>query len=209
MEKDAPDGADHHSHEHEKHVGGHRFPVERLHLLKDEARQPPEPILRATGVTLGAVAVDVGAGAGFWTLPLSNLVGASGTVYAVDIEQVMLDELHALVKEKQLPNVRIVPSTEEGIPLPDAVAQFAVAGFVVHEPVDPAAFVREIVRLLQPGGRLLIVEWHRKQTESGPPMVHRLAQEEMQTLLTEAGLTVRWLDAPNPDVYVAVGTLPA
>ncbi len=193
------------------HSGGHRFPAERRHLLKDEERQrslPPEPILRAGGIAAGAVAVDIGAGTGFWTLPLSHLVGPAGTVYAVDVEPIMLEELHTLVREKQLSNVQVVSSTEQEIPLSNAIAAVAIAGFVVHEPADPAAFVHEIVRLLRPGGRLLVVDWHKKLTEKGPPLEHRLSQREAETLLSDAGLAVEQLDVPNAEVYVLLGRLP-
>jgi len=190
------------------HSGGRRFPAERRHLLKDEERQrwlPPEPILRTVGIAPGAVVVDIGAGTGFWTLPLSQLVGPAGMVYAVDVEPIMLEELGTLVREKQLSNVQVISSTEHEIPLSHAVADVAVAGFVVHEPADHAAFVREIVRLLRPGGRLLVVDWHQKPTEKGPPLEHRLAQREVETVLSDAGLTVERLDAPNADVYVLLG----
>lgn len=192
------------------HAGGHRFDAERRHLLKDEDRLrwlPPEPILHTVGIAPGAVAVDIGAGTGFWTLPLSQLVGPAGMVYAVDVEPIMHEELGTLVREKQLPNVQIVSSTEQEIPLPNAVADVGIAGFVLHEPADHAAFVREIVRLLRPGGRLLVVDWHKKPTEKGPPLEHRLAQREVETMLSDAGLTVERLDAPNAEVYVLLGRL--
>ncbi len=201
-----------HSSEHGTHThsGGHRFDAERRHLLKDEERLrwlPPEPILRAVGIAPGAVAVDIGAGTGFWTLPLSQLVGPAGMVYAVDVEPIMLEELGTLVRENQLSNVQVISSTEQEIPLSNAVAEVAIAGFVVHEPADHAAFVREIVRLLRPGGRLLVVDWHKKPTEKGPPLEHRLAQQEVETVLSDAGLTVERLDAPNAEVYVLLGRL--
>jgi ubiquinone/menaquinone biosynthesis C-methylase UbiE len=203
--------SDHNPHHSSEHAGGHRFPVDRLHMLKDEARyqwMPPEPVLQAAGAAPGMVAVDIGAGAGYWTAPLSKILGPAGTVYAVDVEPIMLDELRALVQEQHLANVQVVGSSETEIPLPDAIAEFAIIGFVAHEPPDPAAFIREILRLLRPDGRLLIVDWHKKPTESGPALEHRLAQEDLQTVLTEAGLNVTWLDSPTPDAYVALATRP-
>ncbi len=83
----------------------------------------------------------------------------------------------------------------------------AIAGFVVHEPADHAAFVREIVRLLRPAGRLLVVDWHKKQSEKGPPLEHRLAQREVETALSDEGLRVEQLDVPNAEVYVLLGCL--
>ncbi len=159
------------------------------------------------GIAPGAVAVDIGAGTGFWTLSLSQLVGPAGMVYAIDVEPIMLEELGTLVREKQLSNIQVVSSTKQEIPLANAIADVAIAGFVVHEPADHAAFVREIVRLLRTGGRLLVVDWHKKPTEKGPPLGPRLSQLEAETLLSGAGLTVERMDAPNAEVYVLLGRL--
>ncbi len=77
-----------------------------------------------------------------------------------------------------------------------------MAGFVLHEPVDHASFLREIARLLKPGGRLLVVDWEKKLTEKGPPVGHRLAHEDASAHLTNAALAVGVLLSPKDDVYV-------
>jgi ubiquinone/menaquinone biosynthesis C-methylase UbiE len=196
--------------EHHHHgAGGHRFQPERLHILKSEERRqwlPPERALQALALNPGASVVDVGAGTGFWTLPLSRLVGVNGTVYAVDVEPIMLEELRSLVREEGLENVRVVGSDDLAIPLPDGVADDAVVGFMLHEPSDPVAFVAEVARLLKPGGRMLVVDWQKWETEGGPPAEYRLSLEESAALLQGAGLDVREIDDPNPDVYVLIGT---
>lgn len=192
-------------------ASGHRFPAERRHMLKDEERKkwlPPEPILQAAGVRSGDVAVDIGAGTGFWTLPLTRLVGETGRVYAVDVEPIMLDELESMVREQALVNVEVVGSEELRIPLPDRVADIGVAGFVLHEPGDRSAFVRETARLLRAGGSLLVVDWQKRPTEKGPPVEHRLAKEEAEDLLCNAGLDVEQMVAPNADVYILLGRMP-
>ena len=148
------------------------------------------------------VAVDIGAGTGFWTLPLARIVGPNGAVYAVDVEPVMREELRALADAHDLRNVQVVASDEISIPLPDGIADLAVAGFVLHEPADHAAFVREIARLLKVGGRLLVVDWQKKPTEQGPLVGHRLSCEHAAALLTEAALTVEVRPSPTDDVYI-------
>jgi SAM-dependent methyltransferase len=187
------------------HGHGYRFHPERRHLLNEESRQrsvPPGPILAAAGIVADDVVVDVGAGTGFWTLPLSRLVGSDGKVYAVDVEPIMLEELTTLAREQGLANVHVVASTELTIPLPDENADAVVAGFVLHEPAERGAFVREMVRLLKPGGKLLIIDWQKWETEKGPPVEHRVAEFEARDLLTGAGTSVESLPAPNAGVYL-------
>jgi ubiquinone/menaquinone biosynthesis C-methylase UbiE len=93
------------------------------------------------------------------------------------------------------------------IPLPDGIAGAAVLGFLLHHPPDPAAFLREVARLLEPGGRILSVDWHKRPTEQGPPLEHRLSEEETTVLLSDAGFSVQTLESPTGDVHVLLGTL--
>jgi ubiquinone/menaquinone biosynthesis C-methylase UbiE len=191
-------------HEHKPH----RFPPERRHLLNDEERlrrMPPEPLLVAAGIRAGQTVVDVGAGTGFWTGPLSTLVGPTGRVLAVDVEPVMHDELRTLIKTRDLTNVEVVPSEEDSIPLGDAMADAAVLGFVLHEPADPSAFLHEICRVLRPAAHVLVADWQKKPTDVGPPLEHRLAEDEVVAMLEGETFEVERLEVPNSDVYVLVG----
>lgn len=186
---------------------GHRFHPERRQILKDPERRrwlPPEPILREAGIPAGATALDIGAGTGFWTAPLAALVGPSGKVIATDVEPVMLEELHSLVQTEGIRNVEVVEATELAMPLPDDLADVAVLGFMLHEPSDPGVFLQEVSRVLKPDGRMLVVDWHKRQTESGPPLQHRLSEDDTRDLLRNAGFTAETLAAPNPDVYILV-----
>lgn len=188
---------------------GHRFPAERRHVLNDADRKrwlSPEVVLAKAGVKSGEMVADIGAGTGFWTRPLADLVGPAGRVYAVDVEPVMLDDLRALIQSEGLTNVDVLASQETAIPLPDAVADLVVVGFVLHEPAAPTAFVREVARLLRLGGRALVIDWNKQATEKGPPVEHRLARDEARRLLEAIGLDVCDLDSPTDDVYILLGT---
>ena len=188
---------------------GWRFPPERRDVLKAEDRSewiPPVPLLQAAGVRAGETAIDVGAGTGFWTAPLARLVGPTGTVFAVDVEPLMLEEIRAMVAEHGLTNVEIVHSGEASIPLNDGLADLVLLGFVLHEPPDVEAFLAEIVRLLKPDGRVLVIEWQDHPTEAGPPLEYRVSAEEARALLGAAGLTVERLVSPTDDVYVLLAT---
>ena len=191
--------------------GGHRFHVERRHYLKGEERRqwlPPEPLLESAHIQLGETVVDIGAGTGFWTAPLSQLVGPDGKVIAVDVEPIMLEELRTLVSTQQLRNVEIVQSEEVRIPLATRVADAAILGFVLHEPSDQAAFLREVTRLLKPGGRLLLVDWQKRPTEKGPPVEYRISEQQARSMLAHEGLAVEAVPAPTNDVYALLGRVP-
>jgi ubiquinone/menaquinone biosynthesis C-methylase UbiE len=183
---------------------GWRFPPERRDALKAADRNewlPPEPILRAAGVGAGETAIDVGAGTGFWTEPLARLVGPTGRVIAVDVEPIMLDEIRTLAAGRGLTNVEVVQSGDS-IPLDDSIADLVVLGFVLHEPSDLDAFLAEVVRLLKPAGRVLVIEWEDHPTESGPPLEYRVSAEEARALLYAVGLSVERIKSPTDDAYI-------
>jgi ubiquinone/menaquinone biosynthesis C-methylase UbiE len=197
---------------HDQHTSrtGHRFPVERRHLLNNEERRqwlPPEPILEAAGIEAGTTVIDVGAGTGFWTIPLSRRVGISGTVIATDVEPIMIEELRELVKAEGIENVSVVETEDLSIPLRDQIADVAFLGFVLHHPYDPRAFLQEVRRLLRPDGRMVVVDWQKWETERGPSVEHRLSEAETRSLLESAGYVAETVAAPNLDVYVLVARL--
>ena len=187
---------------------GWRFPPERRAALTGSGRRewlPPEPILRAVGAKAGETAVDVGVGMGFWTEPLSEFVGSTGRVLAVDVEPIMLDEVRTLAAQRNLTNVEVVHSDDASIPLNNGIADLVVLGFVLHEPENVEAFLAEVVRILKATGRVLVVEWQTHPTDSGPPPEVRISVEEARALLGAAGLTVERLESPTDDVYILVG----
>lgn len=188
---------------------GWRFPPERREVLKAEDRGewlPPEPILQAAGVGAGETVLDVGAGTGFWTEPLARQVGPDGRVFAIDVEPVMLDEIQSLVAQRGLTNVEAVQSDETSIPLDGGIADLVVLGFVLHEPDDVDSFLAEIVRLLKPSGRVLVIEWEDHPTPAGPPLEHRVSAEEARALLGAAGLSVQRIQSPTDDAYILLAS---
>jgi ubiquinone/menaquinone biosynthesis C-methylase UbiE len=187
---------------------GWRFPPERRHVLSEEGRRerlPPEPILAAANIRPGETVIDLGAGTGYWITPLVQLVRESGRVFAVDVEPVMVDELRELVRREGLANVQVVQSEELSVPLESALADLALLAFVLHEPADVDAFLREVGRLLRPSGRVLVLDWQKHPTEYGPPLEHRLAPKEAKSLLTRAGFAVESVASPNTDFYILLG----
>lgn len=106
----------------------------------------------------GMRALDIGCGPGFFTIPMAKLVGETGSVAAVDIQQQMLDLL-AKEAEKQGVKPRIEPhlALSTGFKI-DKPCDFALALFMVHEVPDKEALFRDIAESLVPGGKLLVVE---------------------------------------------------
>ncbi|MCX5866106.1 MAG: methyltransferase domain-containing protein [Proteobacteria bacterium] len=132
------------------------FLVSPLRKLLDNPEKILSPHVRA-----GMTALDVGPGMGYFTLPLAKIVGPSGRVIAVDLQEKMLSGLQRRAKRAGLSErIECRLASEKSLNLADLAGRvnFALACYVVHEVPDPERLLSEIARALAPGGRLLIVE---------------------------------------------------
>ncbi|MGE5053269.1 MAG: class I SAM-dependent methyltransferase [Acidobacteriota bacterium] len=109
----------------------------------------------------GITALEPGPGMGFFTIPLARLVGASGRVYAVDLQPQMIAALkrraaRAHVLERI--DARIVPADTMALnDLTDKI-DFTLAFAVVHEFPDPLRFFSEAAKVCKPHASLLLAE---------------------------------------------------
>ncbi len=109
-------------------------------------------------VDAGMTVLDVGCGGGANTLALARLVGETGKVLAVDVQQAMLDMLERRLRRTGLePRVELRRSDADDVGV-DGPVDFINAFWMVHEVPDPSAFLGQLHRALRPGGRLLITE---------------------------------------------------
>lgn len=136
-------------------------------------------------------------------MPLVELVGKEGKVFAVDVSEKMLSYL----KEKSPPgNVELIQADIANTGLDDNIADVCVIGFVLHEMSSPQLLVKEIYRLLKVNGKALIIDWQAKEPPPGPPRAERISKEDAMALFTSAGFegTQVKVDGENHYAIVAV-----
>ncbi len=135
-------------------------PVERAGSLDGGLRrwlQNPRKIL-SPYVRSGMTALDFGCGPGFFTITLAELVGPSGHVHAVDLQEGMLTIVESKIRGTELvPRISLHRSDAENINL-NADLDFVLAFYVLHEVPNQSAWFRQVSSLLRPNGSLLIVE---------------------------------------------------
>jgi ubiquinone/menaquinone biosynthesis C-methylase UbiE len=139
---------------------GHICPAEHAGWLTSPVRKLFNNPLRVLNglVAEGQLAIDLGCGPGFLTLPLAEMVGQTGSVIAVDVQQEMLDKLRIRAeKAGLLSRIRFHHSSPEG-PGILGPADFAVAFWMLHEVGDKAVFLRQVRDSLREGGQFLLVE---------------------------------------------------
>ncbi len=100
-------------------------------------------------------AIDLGAGAGHATLALAPHVAH---VDAVDPTPEMLAVAARLAAERGVANVAFVEARADALPFADATFDVAVSRFSIHHWPDPSGSLREVARVLRPGGRVVLVD---------------------------------------------------
>lgn len=170
----------------------HKFNPAKLAKLDNPARRrllPPEKTLAQLGVRLGAKVADLGCGSGYFTFPLAEIVGPTGQVFGLDISEEML----AACRERWTSqhgapeNIQFQLSGERSLPLGTAQVDTVLLSTVLHEAEDPELLLREVHRILEPQGRILVIEWKKASAEMGPPVGERLSLEDAGKLLKRAG----------------------
>ena len=135
-------------------------PVERAGHLDSKIRswvQNPLKILRPY-IHEGMTVLDIGCGPGFFTIDMARLVGASGRVIAADLQEGMLEKLQKKIRGTQLEERFTLHRCEpNSIGVSDKV-DFILVFYMFHEVSRPEEFLAEIESILQPNGRILIVE---------------------------------------------------
>ena len=165
----------------------HVCPVWVGYLLLSPFRrlfENPEKLL-SPHVRPGMTVLDVGCAMGFFSLPLAKMVGETGKVICVDVQEKMIAKLEKRAGKAGLSErieLRVCESRSLCLNEKKGAIDFAAAFHVMHEAPDIPVLLGEIHDLLRPEGRLLIVE----------PAGHISKKdfEETVSAAEEAGFTV-------------------
>ena len=158
----------------------------------------------------GTIVADIGAGDGIYSFAAVEHVGATGKVYATEIDTKKLEELKAEVTRRKLPNVVVVESKEADTKLPTACCDAIFLRRVYHHLTKPVEFDANLVRSLKPGGRLAIIDFPARsglEPVEGVPENrggHGIPQKIVIQELTAAGLQVEKVvnDWPENDYCI-------
>lgn len=132
---------------------GQRFWVEAPHPLITRERLRavlrPEP---------GERLLEIGVGTGYYSLDLAEWVGPDGRLELFDLQQKFLDHVMRAAAERGAANLVPTQGDATALPYPDASVDAVVLTAVLGEIPDTAAALREVRRVLKPGGRLVVGE---------------------------------------------------
>jgi ubiquinone/menaquinone biosynthesis C-methylase UbiE len=162
---------------------------------KDRDRwQRADDLIRQLGIRRGSHVADIGSHEGYMTFKLSEAVGPSGKVYAVDVEQHKLDRLNDIARTRSVTNITTVKGAYDDPGLAAGSIDAVIILDTYHEMKEHDAMLSHILTALKPGGRLVlcepIAEDRRKLSRSEQEAKHELGIEFAIDDLARAGFSV-------------------
>jgi ubiquinone/menaquinone biosynthesis C-methylase UbiE len=170
---------------HQKH-GKHMPSGDYARVLDDPSRekwQKPHEVVMALGLRSDEVVADIGAGTGYFAKRFAH---HAGTVYAVDIEPKLL----ATASKGAPENLKTIVAAMDDPKLPAGSIDTIFFCDVMHHIDNRDAYLAKLKTALKPQGRLVIIDFYKKQLPVGPPPSMKIEREEMIAEITKAGFTL-------------------
>ena len=153
------------------------------------ASQKIDAVLSKLDLKPGMVIADIGAGSGLFSRPLAKAVAPAGKVYAVDIQQDLLDHINQRDREENIRNIQTVLGEYDDPKLPARNVDLAFINDVLHHIQHRAAYLKALGTYMKPSGRIAIIEMDKND----PKTPHRdqpellVAREEILQWMSDAG----------------------
>ena len=161
--------------------------------------------LQALSLKPGDHVLEVGAGPGYVTMVLAERVGREGLVYAVDRSAEAMAWLERLQTERAVSQIQRIIADAAALAPEGLSVDSALISMVLHHAEDPGGILGAVARLLPPGGRAVVAEFHPEgPCEQGPPREHRIGPEQVRAWCEDAGLELCNQRRQSPEHYMVL-----
>jgi precorrin-6B methylase 2 len=162
------------------HVMGHQA-WEWLERPEREQEERTDLLLAALKLRPGEKVADIGAGSGYFSWRMARLVGEDGIIYAVDIQQEMLDLLMKNMAKRGVEKiVRPILGTVSDPQLPPSSCDTMLLVDVYHEFDHPFEMIARMVDALKDDGRIVFVEFRKEDPRVPIKELHKMSVEQVR-----------------------------
>ncbi|MEP6662865.1 MAG: methyltransferase domain-containing protein [Verrucomicrobiota bacterium] len=174
------------------HVMGHQG-ADWLERPEREAEENTEAMVDALNIKTGETVADIGAGTGYISRKLSKRTGTNGTVFAVEIQQEMLDILTNKAVAAGFKNIKPILGTVTNAKLPADSVNLILLVDVYHEFDFPFEMAQSMAKALKPGGRIVFVEYRGEDPAVPIKPLHKMTVKQVQKEMAVQPL--KWKEA--------------
>ncbi|MDX1733338.1 MAG: class I SAM-dependent methyltransferase [Halioglobus sp.] len=171
------------------HVMGH-LGAGWLERSSREREERTDLLLAALDLQPGDVAADIGAGTGYFSLPMARSVGASGRVLAVDIQPQMLAIIERRAREEGVNNIETVLASVTDPKLPAGEVDLVLLVDAYHEFSHPREVMQAVVQSLSERGRVVLVEYRGEDPAVPIKPLHKMTVQQATLEMAAVGLAL-------------------
>jgi predicted methyltransferase len=154
---------------------------------KRDEWQKPQQVVDALGLKPGQIVADLGAGTGYFERYLSKAVAPGGIVLAIDTEPQMVAHLGERARKEKTANVVPVLALPEDPFLPPGRADCVLIVDTYHHIDDRLEYFGRMKDALSPSGRIVVIDFHKRELPVGPPPEHKLSRDFVVDEMKQAG----------------------
>lgn len=162
--------------------------IEWLNRDERETEEHPSQVLSALALRGGDVVADLGAGSGYFTFRMAPLVGPTGKVLAVDVQEAMLQTLKQHAAALNVTNVAVIKGTEMDPHLPPNAVDLILLVDVYHELAYPREVMEKVRASLKARGRVVFVEYRKENPQIPIKEVHKMSVQQLEKEMAAVGL---------------------
>jgi precorrin-6B methylase 2 len=153
-----------------------------------EAAERTDLLIENLPINPGDKVADIGAGTGYFSLPMARMVGETGTVYAVDIQPEMLAIIEERAAVEGISNIAPVLATDRNPGLASESINMALFVDAYHEFEWPWEVMSAVYESLIPGGKVVLIEYRAEDPRVQIRKLHKMTEQQARAEMAAVGL---------------------
>ncbi len=152
--------------------------------------QKPDDVIRSFELSGKEVVCDVGAGPGYFSVKVAKSLELGGHVFAIDVEPKMVEVLRARLNRMEISNVTPVLGDPSDPFLPAGTCDMVMVVNTYHHFPKKVEYLQKLKKILKPGGKMVNIDFHKRDLPVGPPLAHKVAREQVVSEASQVGFKV-------------------